>query len=227
MRLLRYLSIDIALGALACGVMVQWLLGVVMPPFWYVVLPACVWLIYTGDHLLDAKRLGKVTDSPRHTFHIQHYSQIQSAFFVILVVTGILAVIGLGIPILFFGALAGGLVGLYFLIAHVFRLKAGAWFQKELIVAVLYALGIWGGPLAVKQGGLSVLELVLIFQLILLAFMNLLTLSIYEHEWDKKTGQLSMINQLGIENGTKRVYMIGFCVLVLSVLLGAQSNINT
>jgi len=222
MKTIHALSIDIALGALACGLMAQWVLGVSMPLAWYFVLPAVVWLIYTADHLLDVKRIGSGPGGARHNFFREHISQINAAFSIVLVGILLLSIGGLGRPILFFGLLAGGLVGVYFLLVHTFRDKIGKWFQRELMVAVLYALGIWGGPLAVKATSVSVLELIFIFQLILLAFMNLLVYSLYDPKEAEHKGITVLVNQVGPENTSKRAYMVGFCVMVLSALLVPQ-----
>lgn len=76
--------------------MVACYLDFAMPWSWYVVLPLAVWVIYTGDHLLDAYRLQDQASTPRHRFHHRHF-KLLLALAVIAAVTAVtLALLFLG-----------------------------------------------------------------------------------------------------------------------------------
>src|SRR5689334_7150262 len=73
-RLLNILSVDVALGAVCCAAWFATLFEVTLRPHAFVVLGLTVWIIYTADHLLDAKRTEGVASTKRHRFHQQHFS---------------------------------------------------------------------------------------------------------------------------------------------------------
>jgi hypothetical protein len=174
------LSIDVALGALGGGWMVACYLDFAMPWSWYVVLPLAVWVIYTGDHLLDAYRLQDQASTPRHRFHHRHF-KLLLALAVIAAVTAVtLALLFLGMTGFYFGLGMGGLVIGHLLLVKMVGERSSPWLVKELGVALVYAAGIWGLPL-ILSGKLGTREgMVPAAQFLLLALSNLLEFSLYE-----------------------------------------------
>ncbi len=55
-----------ALAALGGGVMATRVTGALMPRTFYLLLPLSVWVVYTPDHLLDARRQAAPPPTPRH-----------------------------------------------------------------------------------------------------------------------------------------------------------------
>jgi len=218
----RHLSLDIALGAIASGGLVVWFLKISMPVAWWFVLPASIWLIYTADHLLDVKQLGTLARTPRHIFHRTHFPTLYKSFWILLVITVLIAFLGLPAPILFFGALMAFFIGIYFLAIHVLKLQKTLWFQKETVVAVLYAIGVWGGPLAMRESPLTVLELILIFQMMLVALMNLLLFAYHEFNIEQLNLEGSWLRRMGQDKVRNLIYMTGFLVFLIIFLLFKQ-----
>lgn len=194
--------------------MVACYLDFAMPWSWYVVLPLAVWVIYTGDHLLDAYRLQDQASTPRHRFHHRHF-KLLLALAVIAAVTAVtLALLFLGMTGFYFGLGMGGLVIGHLLLVKMVGERSSPWLVKELGVALVYAAGIWGLPL-ILSGKLGTREgMVPAAQFLLLALSNLLEFSLYEYETDKADGQTSFVLAIG------RKGAIRFIRLVLAVAVG-------
>src|SRR6478736_436347 len=72
-RVINALSLDVAGGAVICALFFAQLLKVNLFPQGLAALGLAVWIVYTGDHLLDAKRLREQASTFRHGFHQQHF----------------------------------------------------------------------------------------------------------------------------------------------------------
>ena len=68
------LSIDICIGVVGSGALAASLLHAEMRLVWWFLLPAAVWVIYTADHLLDARKIGQDIVNARHKFHRKHFT---------------------------------------------------------------------------------------------------------------------------------------------------------
>ena len=68
------LSIDICIGVIGSGALAASFLHAKMRLVWWVILPAAVWVIYTADHLLDAKKIRKEIVNARHKFHREQFT---------------------------------------------------------------------------------------------------------------------------------------------------------
>lgn len=189
-----------------------------MPVAWYVLLPLAVWVAYTVDHLLDARRIGAEASTPRHRFHHQWFS-------VLAVLVALGAVGGLAVAILLlelravlFGLGLGGVVGLHFLLVRLVGSKASPLLIKELGVAMVYTAGTWGLPLMVAGRWDPSLIAVPVGQFLLLALVNLLELSLYEAETDARDRQTSLVQAIGREGGLRLVRLLLAMAAGLGVL---------
>lgn len=210
---LRLLSLDVMAGALAGGWMVSSWLGHEMIWAFYVVLPLAVWLIYTLDHLLDARRLKENASTPRHQFHFRYFKPLAAAVALLGAVCLGLALLFLGEQGVYFGLGMGALVLLHLLLVKVVGDKTSPWLIKESGVALVYCAGIWGLP-ALESGTWMQTDFWVAFgQFFLLALVNLLEFSLYEHDIDEADGHSSFVRAIG-ERGTRRL------IYVLLVLFG-------
>src|ERR1700710_2690108 len=75
-KTLNLLSIDVAVGAMVCALWFTRMLSAGPRPYAITSLGLTVWIIYTCDHLLDAKRLSQTASTARHRFHQQHFKTI-------------------------------------------------------------------------------------------------------------------------------------------------------
>ena len=147
-RAARALSLDVVGGALCGGMLAEAVTGAQMRLAWWVALACAVWVVYTLDHLLDARR-GSGALSYRHRFHRRH-AGVLVALATLLVVVGAGAACFLRPSVLRVGVgLAAG-CALYLASAQGLLLPG---LPKEPVAALFYAAGIWVGPLAVAPGG--------------------------------------------------------------------------
>jgi hypothetical protein len=100
-RLLNILSIDIAVGAVICALYFSKIFEVEVRPYGLAALALTVWVIYTADHLRDARNILKRASSERHAFHQSHFG--------ILLVLLICAVVADGVIIFLLSSSFDGL----------------------------------------------------------------------------------------------------------------------
>lgn len=180
-----------------------------------VVLALVVFVIYTVDRLLDVRKYA--VDPPsqpmtaRHRFH-QRYAML--LWCVVGVAAGLIVILTFFLPgnVVKFGIVLGGICVVY--VGSVFRLPARhpALLLKEPLVAVLYAVGIWGS-VWVQRTTVSRIEVVEFLMFLGIAFQNLLLFAVMEQY---ETGSLDHPDQplfsLATAWGEKR------CGLVLNWL---------
>jgi 4-hydroxybenzoate polyprenyltransferase len=219
-RIINILSLDIAAGAMICASFFAHQFDVVILPQGLISLGLTVWIIYTADHLLDAKRLRQDASTERHRFHQRHAG--------ILLVMMIIAIAADGIQIYFIrtivfiaGLWLAFLVGIYFLIQQ----RTG--FLKELLGALLYTGGVLLIPLSIKKELPSLLILP-VLQFGITAWINLLLFSWIDQRRDEKDEHQSFATSLG-QKATKKVLVFLFLVsLSLAIAQGClfRSTVN-
>lgn len=217
-RQLNILSVDVSAGAVVCALFFARILDVSVGVPGLVVLGLTVWIIYSADHLLDARRIGEQAATNRHRFY-------QSYFRVMVWVTGLLAVTD-AVMIFFIrpsvfhaGLVLGGAVTVYLLAQRYFG------FLKELVGALLYTGGVVLPAFAFRDDRtIATDQWVAMFCFLLLAWINLLLFSLFDRESDEEHMQVSFTTALGEEN-TRRVVvaLTGICIsLCLYLLLGTM-----
>lgn len=178
------------------------------------VLGLAVWLIYVADRILDSYREGD--EAPlalRHRFYRAHRRLFALPFFATLLLTAWMACTQLDHAMLRNGFILALVVGAYFVVVHIARAKAQAWFPKELAVAALFAAGtclpVWpemrGAPELAAAGGF-----------VLVAWMN--TALIEYAEWmGMRAGASQRPHPLTIAMGR---YYVLFGIIVAALALG-------
>ncbi|MFY0687698.1 MAG: hypothetical protein JXQ90_11065 [Cyclobacteriaceae bacterium] len=181
-HILRWLSLDIVLG----GAVLLFFLGTVfhiqIPAVIYLCLSIAIWIVYTADHLQDAARVANPS-AERHIFHKKHFKVIAISM-AIMTLVGMGSAMYLSVEILKQGVTVAMISIVYLLISRRFSIMG----LKELYVAAVYAYGIFLYPMVALKAKWGLLEHVLIVQLGLVAFINLLVMSYYDHERDAEDG---------------------------------------
>ena len=213
--LIPLLSLDVVLGACVGTWFIADFLSVTIPPLQVVALALSVWLIYTADHLLDAYQLKRPAHTPRHRFHQQHFRAISLAF-ALVALAGIGLLFFLPAPVLLYGTGVVGLVILYFLLSKVVHLNR--YLPKELMIALLYAAGIFLAPWLAYRQSITWVVVMLFLQYILLALANLLIFSWFEIDIDEKDQALSFAKTAG-EETTRQLILLLAGVLSISAFL--------
>ena len=134
-RLLNILSIDVALGAVCSSIWLADYFQVELRIYAYLALGITVWIIYTIDHLMDAKRIPHQAASKRHQFH-------QKYFMPLVIITGVFILVDAVLvffvreSIFYSGVIFSAVIAVYL----VFNKWLGH--LKDFFVALLYSGGI-------------------------------------------------------------------------------------
>jgi hypothetical protein len=180
----RALSLDIVAGGLCGGLLAVHVTAAAMPPVWYALLPAAIWVVYTLDHLMDARRTGPTACALRHQVHARHFRLL----------TFLLLSVGVTVCLAAFLWLPAGLLGAGLLLAVVVAMylagsqsgRAGVWW-KEPAAGLLYTGGIWYGPIMLGgDRGPWIILCVALFGSA--AILNLLVCSLFEMNVDRQEG---------------------------------------
>lgn len=216
LRRITWLSLDIALSAMLLSKVVAKVFGVHLPWTVSLALFLCVWMIYTLDHLLDSRKMTGLPSMPRHAFHYRHASKL----FILLILvafSSLTLVFFLPTQTLLYGIVVAGLVGLYILMTWWLKVFVA----KELLIALLYAVGIFIGPLSM---GMDVsLPVLVSFTLIaMLALANLMLFSLNERDKDQADGFSSWATIFGekhLERALRALFFFLTSVLGFAFIL--------
>lgn len=218
-RILHYLSIDVALGACAGMYFFARLLDAPLAGMAYLILALSVWVIYTFDHLLDAQFSPGKLESPRHLFHRYHFKVL--VVFALLaagVVLGLAWVFLPSIAIFIAGAFLAALILGGMLLTQKFKEKLGP--LKESITALLYVTGLMLLPLMQGFENLTNWKWInYAVAYLLLAWFNLVYLSLLDQRADYKAGQKSLVSALGFEKTRRILFWFGLGGLLYTISL--------
>src|SRR5688572_15677356 len=70
------LSLDVVAGAVICSLFFARIFNLMVSQYGLAALALTVWIIYTIDHLRDAKTIRKVASTDRHRFHQKYFGHI-------------------------------------------------------------------------------------------------------------------------------------------------------
>ncbi|RAW03355.1 UbiA prenyltransferase family protein [Pseudochryseolinea flava] len=202
------LSLDVALGSLCAALFFGKLLHVQILVFGLLSLSVSVWIIYTVDHLLDAKRIKAPASTERHRFHQQHF-QVLCWMVVLSIILNIVVVMFIRPAVLRGGLILIACCALYLIVHRVIK------FPKEFLIAILYTAGVLLPSLSVTQMELSQLPLVIVVQFLLTAFLNLVIFSWYDRDRDQRDGSASIVLRLGDKKSRKIIFIIPIVNLLL------------
>jgi hypothetical protein len=222
----RWLSLDVAAGALVSCLMACKLLQVSPVPWEAVwVLAATVLLIYTADHLQDVWQTAGRVFSPRRQFHWQYRKHLLLGAVLVACMVAVMVIFFLPPKMIFFGLVLAMLVGVYLWLVHKLGVDGGrAWFHKELIIACLYTAGIWGVALF-AAADTEIKDLLFAGAFLLTALQNLLLFSYFELEEDYLQRQRSMAVNLGTGKVRKLLWLL-FGLSGLLLLLTWNTGLN-
>lgn len=189
--MINILSFDVAAGTVICASFFAHVMNAKILLQGLISLGLTVWIIYTADHLLDARKLKQEASTERHRFHQQHF---KSLLLLLIVVTLIdISQIYFLRRIVFIGGLfLTFLVGIYFLVQQ--RVP----FLKELLGTLLYTGGVLLIPWSVSNQ-LSFPILLLIIQFGITAWINLLLFSMIDQPRDEKDKHGSFATAFGLK----------------------------
>jgi len=216
-RYFHFLSLDIVLGALASSCFAARLFAVDPGWVWWITLALTVWLLYTGDHMLDAWRNRKKIERELHAFMNKNRRSLIWSMTLVTVVDMLLIFNLLDQEVMKYALVLAGLVLLFYAMRHVFRKNRVLFIPGEFFVLLIYMAGTWLGPLSAAENGFVPSQglIALIFAGVLL--MNLGVISLYDMKLDNRLGIGSLANALG-QKRTRRV-LIGTSIAIYLVSL--------
>ena len=217
-RYLHFLSIDIVLGALASSCFAARLFGSNPGMIWWVTLALTVWLLYTGDHMLDALRHKKKVERELHYFMLKHRKLVIYSLGVVAVVNFILIINLLDKELFKYALILAGLVLLFYAMRHVFKKNRILQIPGEFFVMILYMAGTWLGPAVALEGDFEAGHgmIALIFVGVLL--MNLGVISLYDIKLDSRMGIASLANLFGVKRTKNLLLGMAIAIYLLSLL---------
>jgi 4-hydroxybenzoate polyprenyltransferase len=215
------LSIDVAIGSAGSSILAVNAVNVQVSTAYWIILPLCVWIIYTADHLLDAFKLKEKASMGRHAFHFQHRKMI--AFFLALASLFLVIFIPqhLNKNLIIYGIVNAVLIFAYLLLNH-FVNRIFKFFPREIIISVGYMAGTWGIPLLVKYPLVHLTDWFFLVNHFFIILSIPLMYSMFEYKDDKVSGFISFATTFGIRStGTvvAALLMISAIVSILSLFL--------
>jgi 4-hydroxybenzoate polyprenyltransferase len=197
-KILQLLSIDVAIGGIGSSVLAVKVVNVNLPTFYWIILPLCIWIIYTTDHLLDAFKIKDNATMERHAFHFVNRKTVSIFLMLASLITMWLIMKNLDIQIIVFGIIIFLFILIY-LLANFFASKIFKYFPRELIISIGYMAGTWGVPILYKFPFLNRSDLLFFFNHFIIILSIPLLYSIYEYDADVTAGFISFSTTFGIK----------------------------
>lgn len=211
-RQLNVLSIDVALGSVCCAAWFAEIFTVNLKPYALMALGLTVWIIYTADHLLDARKINKPASTERHRYHQRNFTLLLYAL-LIAVLVDLIFVFLLRKIVFQWGLVLSGCVLIYFLSQRYLK------YLKEVTVALLFSLGVLLPALSLTQRQVDASDFLFIVQFVLTALLNLLLFSWFDRDNDNQDKRDSVVTFLG-DQKTKLV--VWFTFALNAVLMGSS-----
>lgn len=205
---INVLSIDIVAGAVVSALFFAKIFQVQIRIMGLIALGLTVWVIYTIDHLRDAKKISHRASTLRHRFHQENF-RVLVFFLSIAVVADGIAIFFIRRQVFEWGLMLTGVVILYLIFQRSLR------FLKELFVACLYTAGVLLLSITVTPLDMMMAHYLLIIQFAVTAWANLVLFSWFDHAFDQQDDQKSFVTILG--KRTTQVFLS--CLFGLNSLL--------
>lgn len=216
----QHLSLDIVAGVGCAAAFAVTITGATMPLSWWILLPLATWVIYSADHLLDARHTGPGAQQPRHRFYHRQFVALAALTLPLVMVGGLLGILWLPRSLLVPGLAVGVAAVIHLALAR----RKNRVVSKELSVASIYVGGIWFGPLTLAPE-LSGSTFAFVGLHLIAAFLNLIAFAVFEERQDKLDGHASIVRSWGrrrVENLLALLTVAGVAgVLVTAALVPA------
>ena len=210
-RLLNVLSVDVVAGALICALFFARIFDVSLSVYELVALGLTVWIIYTTDHLRDARRIHQKASTARHRFHQQYFGGLMTILGPIVILDAV-SIFFIPTRVLYWGMILTVGVLVYLLMHRYLRLF------KETVIAIMYTAGILLPSLSVTHSALHAAHYILILQFAILALTNLLMFSWFDRALDEQDRQPSFATIVGDHAARRSIWSLLVLELLLALL---------
>lgn len=215
---IQNLSLEVVAASVCSLAFAVEMLDAEVPDWWYIAFPLAVWVLYTTDHLIDAKMLNKIALNPRHRFHQLHFRKLAAS----------VGLVGIGVLVMVFSLawlplmMAGiGLLLLSLVHMAIVNFTPGGrsqLVQKELMVALIYTGGSWMGPLVWTNDVPSVAVMAVMVSFLFTVWGEGMLIAAFELQMDAADGQTSIATRIGMSKLRPRLMVYFFVQLLLLVL---------
>ena len=214
---INILSIDIVAGAVISALFFSRIFRVEIKSYGLIALGLTVWIIYTVDHLRDAKRIRHQASTVRHRFHQQNFRPL-ILFLSIAILIDAITIFFIRKQVFEWGVILS--IGVMFYLIFQKSLR----FLKELFIASLYTAGVLLLSITVTPIQAESMHYLLIVQFGSIAWINLVLFSWFDHAFDQKDDQNSFVTLLG--KHTSRIFLhvlcaLNFCLTIVLFFIGA------
>ncbi len=219
-RLINILSLDVAFGAAISSYFFSRIFNVSTDIPALLCLGLTVWLIYTVDHLIDAKLIKGVASSWRHQYHQRNFKVI--LYFLIAAIFLIIALLFFIQPEVFYwGLYLSALVIIYLMLQR----KLGP--LKEVLGALLYTGGVIIPVVAISDQMVNTLVSLPTMLFFNTALINLILFSWFDLDHDAMDKQPSIATILGGATTRKLLgllFMAQFCLILYTYFNGHYNS---
>ncbi|WP_141719668.1 hypothetical protein [Roseivirga misakiensis] len=217
--IVQNLSLDIAIGAMISCLFIGAIFQVDINNHMLIGLGIAIWLIYTFDHLRDARLAKSRPVNPRHAFHYDYKLPLTVAA-ISLFIVGVINATFLPVKTIELGLILVLLSGLYFFYIYKSKRKA----SKEFFAAFVYTAGIFTAPLSLLDS-VELTVWLLIGQFFLLACANLMIIPLYEIRIDEQDNVNSLVRYVGASKAEKIIlFILGLNVLIVVYFFVTQNG---
>jgi len=189
-QFINILSLDIAAGAVISARFFAHIFNVEIKPYGLLALGLTVWIIYTVDHLRDAKKIKHNASTQRHRFH-QQYFYMLTVFVGFAILSDAVTIFFIRRQVFEWGLILFAIVMIYLIVQQYLR------FLKEFFIASLYTWGVLLLSITITNITLNITHALLIAQFGLIAWTNLVLFSWFDHHFDQRDKQNSLVTILG------------------------------
>jgi hypothetical protein len=214
-QFIRILSLDILAGVFCGYTFARIVLDCDCPAAAPIVLCGTVWLIYTLDHLLDARSRKEQSARPAYRWHWKHRKILWPLLMVAATGTVAIGLVCLPLRVIVFGCITASLVILYTLAHQGMPGLRARYIFKEGWISVIYTAGVWGVPLLYygEVPNVSIFVTVIIYWLLVL--INVMIYSLHEYQTDLKESQTTLATLYGPTVARHLLRLLMLCVLTL------------
>ena len=215
-KYVQILSLDVVFGACAFSKLIAESLSVELRPEVFACLALATWCVYTLDHLVDSIKLKEQAITERHSFHFR-YRYVLTLLVIAAGLVGLFLSFRLTENVILGGVIAGCISLFHLIIVRFFGNRISLFYQKEASVSVVFALGVFTGPVSVYTSGVSFYVIILFLLFLIIIFWNVTLFSWYDYDVDASQDHSSITRLLGFRK-MKHLFVSLF-FLGLSLLL--------
>lgn len=217
-RNFHFLSLDIVLGAVATSVLAARLFSAKPGWAWWASLAMTVWILYTGDHLLDAWKHRKNSQREMHKV-IFTKKRVLIYILVMVTVANLFVVFNfLDTDMLKASLLLGGAVFLFYAMRHILSRNRLLFIPGEVFVLIIYMTGTWMGPFISRTLPVTSGHILVLVMMAGVLMLNLGVISLYDVRIDKRLGISTLAGTYGKKATRNLMIVTAILILVMALL---------